>query len=69
MPIITGDKTQSQVIQIIREKAEQRGLADLARETGINPKHIYTVLSDDGNPRLETLLKIIRALKLDIMIG
>ncbi|USI72727.1 addiction module antidote protein [Sphingomonas morindae] len=46
--------------------ARARGMAQLARETGIKRQQLYRALSRDGNPTLETLLKVTRALGLRV---
>jgi|SRR5579863_2525383 len=40
------------------------GVAKLARETGLGRESLYKALSPNGNPRLATVLKIMRALGL-----
>lgn len=38
------------------------GMGSLAEETGLNRESLYKTLSQDGNPRYETLIAIIKAL-------
>ena len=42
--------------------ARARGISALARETGLSRETLYKALSDGGNPRLDTLLKVTQAL-------
>ena len=42
--------------------ARARGMSGLAAETGVKRQQLYRALSEDGNPTLETLTKVIRAL-------
>ena len=42
--------------------ARARGMAGLAAETGVKRQQLYRALSEDGNPTLETLTKVISAL-------
>ncbi len=44
--------------------ARARGMAGLARATGITREGLYKALSKDGNPSLGTVLKVMRALGL-----
>jgi probable addiction module antidote protein len=37
-------------------------MTTLARKTGVNRQALYTALSENGNPTLETLLKVMTAL-------
>jgi probable addiction module antidote protein len=42
--------------------ARSKGMTKLAGETGVNRQALYTALSENGNPTLETLLKVMAAL-------
>lgn len=42
--------------------ARSEGMTKLAAKTGVNRQALYTALGENGNPTLETLLKIMSAL-------
>lgn len=42
--------------------AKSKGMTKLAGETGVNRQALYTALGENGNPTLETLLKVMAAL-------
>jgi probable addiction module antidote protein len=42
-------------------------MAQLARDTGISQEVLYKALSSDGNPRLATVLKVVKALGLKLI--
>ena len=44
--------------------ARSKGMTALAKETGLSREALYTALSEEGNPRLTTFLKVISALGL-----
>ncbi len=44
--------------------ARARGMAGVARKAGLGRESLYKALSVDGNPRLDTILKVMRALGL-----
>ncbi len=44
--------------------ARARGMAQIARDTGLGRESLYKALSSDGNPELATVLKVVRALGL-----
>ena len=44
------------------------GIAKLATETGLQRQALHRALGKDGNPRLDTLLKVIAALGLTIKV-
>jgi len=46
--------------------ARAQGMARIAKETGLNPKSLYRALSGEGNPELETFIKVVRALGLQL---
>jgi probable addiction module antidote protein len=41
-------------------------MAQLARDTGISREGLYKALSQDGNPSFATIIKVIRALGLEL---
>ena len=44
--------------------ARARGMAQLARDTGLTREGLYKALSKDGNPEFSTVVKVIHALGL-----
>ena len=44
--------------------ARARGMAQLARDTGLTREGLYKALSPDGNPEFSTVVKVIHALGL-----
>jgi probable addiction module antidote protein len=42
--------------------ARARGMSGLAAETGMKRQQLYRALSEDGNPTLETLTRVMTAL-------
>lgn len=44
--------------------ARARGMARIAEDTGLNPKSLYRSLSPEGNPELDTVMKVVGALGL-----
>ncbi len=47
--------------------ARARGMADVARKTGLSREGLYRTLSDKGNPELATLLKVLEAVGLKLV--
>lgn len=41
-------------------------MAQLARDTGISREGLYKALSEDGNPSFATIIKVIRALGMEL---
>lgn len=44
--------------------ARAKGMAQLARDTGLGRESLYKALSGEGNPSFATILKVMRALGL-----
>jgi probable addiction module antidote protein len=49
--------------------ARARGMTEIARESGLGRESLYKSLSPDGNPELATILKVVRALGLQLHVG
>ena len=58
--LATGDA--SYVAHALGVIARARGMTEIAREAGITREALYRSLSEDGDPRLTTLLGVMRAL-------
>jgi probable addiction module antidote protein len=48
--------------------ARARGMSQLARDTGLSRESLYKALSEDGNPSLDTLLRVMKALRLKLSV-
>jgi probable addiction module antidote protein len=46
--------------------ARARGMSKLARKTGLTREGLYKALSADGNPGFRTVMRVIRALGLEL---
>jgi probable addiction module antidote protein len=46
--------------------ARAQGMGKIAKDTGLNQKSLYRALSGEGNPELETIIKVVRALGLQL---
>lgn len=49
--------------------ARARGMTQLARDTGMGRESLYKALSGEGNPSFATILKVMRALGLELHAG
>ena len=49
--------------------ARARGMAQLARDTGLSREGLYKALSPEGNPEFSTVVKVIHALGLKLHAG
>jgi len=58
--LATGDA--GYVAQSLGVIARARGMSEVAREAGVTREALYRALSENGDPRLTTLLGVARAL-------
>ena len=50
------------IAAVLGDVARSQGMTKLAAMTGVNRQALYTALSENGNPTLETLLKVLAAM-------
>ena len=62
-----GDEP-SAILSAIRTVAEARGFKNFAESADLNRENLYRVLSEGGNPRLDTFFKILDALELKLSV-
>jgi probable addiction module antidote protein len=54
--------TTSDFIHALNTAARAKGMTEVARQVGVTRASLYKSLSEDGNPRFETISKIVEAL-------
>lgn len=52
------------IARALGDIARAKGMAQLARDTGLSRESLYKALSDTGNPSLDTVLRVAKALGL-----
>ena len=57
------------VAAILGDIARSKGMAKVAKRSGLGRESLYKALSKSGNPRLDSLLKIVNALGLKLKIA
>ena len=62
----SGDTRQ--ITKALGNVAKARGMIDIAKQTGLTREHLYTSLSENGNPTLQTLTTIINTLGYQLTI-
>jgi probable addiction module antidote protein len=63
------DGSSEELRRALNTVARSHGMSALSRETGISREALYKALGADGNPTLDTLLRIIRALGLRLTVA
>jgi len=52
----------------LRDVAEARGVGKIASAAGLNRENVYRILSGQGNPRLSSLMALLRALGVQLRV-
>ncbi len=50
----------------LRDIVEAKGFSDFAKDAELNREHLYRLLSKDGNPKFDSLFKILNALGIEM---
>ena len=50
------------IVRALGAIAKAKGVAQLARDTGLSQENLYETLSGEGNPEFATVMKIVSAL-------
>jgi probable addiction module antidote protein len=53
----------------LRTVADAVGMSELARRTGLDRSHLYSALSEAGNPRLDTMATVAHAFGLRVTLA
>lgn len=56
------------IVAALGDIARAKGMAQIARETGLGRESLYKALSATGNPEFATILKVVRALGLQFHV-
>ena len=66
--IAESDGDASCVAKALGDIARAKGMSEVARETGLGRESLYKALSAEGNPQLDTILRVAKALGLEISV-
>jgi len=56
------------IVAALGDIARAKGMAQIARETGLGRESLYKALSATGNPEFATILKVVWALGLQLHV-
>jgi probable addiction module antidote protein len=54
------------IAAVLGDIARAKGMTEIARETGLGRESLYKALSENGNPEFGTVLRVIKALGLQL---
>jgi probable addiction module antidote protein len=63
------DGTADEIREALRTIARSRGMAMVARDADLSREALYRALGPNGNPTLDTLLKLTRALGVRLTVA
>ena len=63
------DGTAEEIREALKTIARSQGMTELARKTGLTREALYKALGENGNPTLDTLVKVCRALGLRLSLA
>lgn len=56
------------IASALGDVARSQGMSDIARKAGVGRQALYSALSENGNPTLETLVGVLDALGLQLSV-
>ncbi len=59
----------AEVVNLLGNFAKIRGMATVAKKTGLSRESLYRSLSSEGNPEFSTILKVIDSLGLRLSVS
>lgn len=60
------DENPDVFLQAIADVAKARGMSKLAKDTGLGRESLYKALAPGAKPRYDTVLRLVRALGVDL---
>lgn len=63
------DGVEQRFLIALKDVAKAKGITNVASEADLNRQHLYTMLSESGNPELQTLKAILEAVGLCLMVS
>ena len=65
---VLADGDTEEIIRALGHIARARGMTQIATERGLGRESLYKALSPGAKPRFDTVLKVIRALGVDLLV-
>ncbi|GJB78392.1 MULTISPECIES: addiction module antidote protein [Pseudomonas] len=65
---VLADGDTEEIIRALGHIARARGMTQIATESGLGRESLYKALSPGAKPRFDTVLKVIRALGVDLLV-
>ena len=66
LSMVLEDGDSDELIRAIGHVAKARGMTQIAQDTGLGRESLYKALSAGSKPRFDTILRVLRALNIDL---
>lgn len=66
---VMEDGDSDEIIRALGHIARARGMAQLAKDTGLGRESLYKTLSEGAKPRFDTILRVTQALGLKLTVA
>ena len=66
---VAATGNESDFIHALNTAARAKGMSEVAKQAGVTRASLYKSLADDGNPRFETVSKIVSALGCKLVVA
>ena len=63
-----GGNDPKHIASALGDVARSKGMTEIAKKAGLGRQALYSALSDNGNPTLETLTAVLKALGLELTV-
>lgn len=65
---VMADGDSDEIIRALGHIARARGMAQIARDTGLSRESLYKTFSEGSKPRFDTILRVSRALGVPLTV-
>ena len=65
---VMTDGTTEEILQALGDVARARGMAQIAKDTGLSRESLYKVFAEGSKPRFDTILRVSRALGVPLTV-
>lgn len=59
--IVLEEKNPASFMRALGTVARSEGMTEVARRAGVSRENLYDALTDEGNPRISTVMKVLEA--------
>lgn len=66
---VAATGNESDFIHALNTAARAKGMSEVAKQAGVTRASLYKSLAEDGNPRFETISKIVSALGCKLVVA